>query len=307
MTKNHRTLKPLSRFPTLTPVPTRYLWPFGLSFVIFWLAPLISGLQLSFFSDTLFGKPEFVGLEHYLKLAKDERFLLALGNTVLFTGVTILTILPLGFALALILQKVAPQKKHLFTFCLLLPGLTPPTVLAFLFLLIFNGRYGMLNTLFVTPFGFETLDWIKDPALIRVSLLLQAIWRWTGFMTLFMLAGLDAIPKSYFAIAKLEGANPFTTITKITLPLMRNVFIFTAIVLFLDAFVLFQGAYVLLGGSGGTGDAGLLLVSYTYFTGFTLGKFGSSAAMSFTLVPFLVGILGLLIFSRSKKASEPGS
>ena len=131
--------------------------------------------------------------------------------------------------------------------------------------------------------------------------MLQAIWRWTGFITLFMLAGLESLPKNYFALAKVEGASAVQTLIRVTTPLMRNVFIFTAIILFLDAFVLFQGAYVLLGSSGGTGDAGLLLVAYTYFTGFTLGKFGSSAAMSFSLVPFLITAIYFLAFARSKK------
>jgi ABC-type sugar transport system permease subunit len=84
----------------------------------------------------------------------------------------------------------------------------------------------------------------------------------------------------------------------VTLPQLRHVLAFTAVFLFLDAFVLFEGAYVLLGGSGGTLDAGLLLVAYAYLTAFTFGKFGSAAAMSFSIVPFLMLAVWLLLGRR---------
>jgi len=75
---------------------------------------------------------------------------------------------------------------------------------------------------------------------------------------------------------------------------------FAAVFLFLDAFVLFEGGYILLGGSGGTMDAGLLLVAYTYLTAFTLGKFGSAAAMGFSVVPLLMMAVWILLQGRKR-------
>ena len=75
--------------------------------------------------------------------------------------------------------------------------------------------------------------------------------------------------------------------------MLRHVMLFAAVYLVVDAFALFSGAYVLLGGSGGTGDAGLLLVNYTYQTAFTFGQFGTAAAMSLMLVPAMILVLGL--------------
>jgi ABC-type sugar transport system permease subunit len=78
---------------------------------------------------------------------------------------------------------------------------------------------------------------------------------------------------------------------------------FAAAFLLLDTFVLFEGAYVLLGGSGGTRDAGLLMVSYAYFTAFTLGNFGTAAAMSFISLPLLLIALAALLASAGKTRS----
>ena len=135
--------------PKLRPAPLGFFIPFGLAFIAFWFIPLIYGFSISLYEDTLFRESAFVGLKHYTTIFNDTRYLLALKNTVIYTCLIIFTILPLSYLLALLLQKSYHRFKGSLTFCLLLPGLTPPTVLAFLFLLIFNGRYGILNNLFV--------------------------------------------------------------------------------------------------------------------------------------------------------------
>ena len=86
--------------------------------------------------------------------------------------------------------------------------------------------------------------------------------------------------------------------------MLSYVLAFTAVFLFLDACVLFEGAYILLGGSGGTLDAGLLLVSYTYLTAFTLGRFGSAAAMGFSMVPILMAAVWLLLLRGRGRAER---
>jgi multiple sugar transport system permease protein len=184
----------------------------------------------------------------------------------------------------------------------MLPGLTPPAVLAFLYILIFNGPHGMLNGLISMPLGLPMIDWIRDPRFIKVSLMFLTLWRWSGFITLILLSGMEGIPKSYYDLARSEGAGPFQIFKYVTLPLLSHVLAFAAIFLFLDAFVLFEGGYLLLGGSGGTMDAGLLIVAYTYLTAFTLGKFGSAAAMGFTMVPLLMMAVWLLLLSRKRNA-----
>jgi ABC-type sugar transport system permease subunit len=97
--------------------------------------------------------------------------------------------------------------------------------------------------------------------------------------------------------------------------MLSHVLAFTSVFLFLDACVLFEGAYILLGGSGGTLDAGLLLVAYTYQTAFTLGRFGSAAAMGFSMVPLLMIAVWLLLLrgrgraerSRAAVARDPSA
>lgn len=283
-----------ARAPSPTRVPTGLLLPFVLCAASFWLFPVIDGFLLSLQSNTLYGPSHYVGLEHYRALLKDPRFLLALTNTIVYAALTVMVVVPLALAMALLMRRCFPPASAVVRFCLLLPGVTPPLVLALLFVLVFSGRHGLLNSL-TGSLGAPPVDWIQDPRAIKISLVMQATWRWAGFIALCLLSALEGIPREYYDIARAEGASPFATFRFITLPLLRRVLLFATVVLILDAFVLFSGAYVLLGGSGGTSDAGLLLITYMYQTAFRYGRFASAAAMAYVCVPLLIALIAPIL------------
>jgi multiple sugar transport system permease protein len=282
--------------------PFLLLAPFFAALAMFWLVPLARGLLLSTESNTLFGEPVFTGLANYRALAADPRYWHALRNTALYCGMVLLAVLPFSLLLAHALRRAYAGFRGVLQFCLLLPGLTPPLVLALLYLLVFHGPHGLLNAVFLQPLGLPNLDWITDPRLIKFSLVLLMLWRWTGFMTLIFLSGLEGIPRAYYDAARAEGASGWQRFRHVTAPVLRPVSAFAAAFLLLDAFVLFEGAYVMLGGSGGSLDAGLLLVSYAYFKAFTLGHFGTAAAVSFSSLPLLL----LALFAILAAGRPPG-
>lgn len=292
--------------------PFLLLAPFFAVLGLFWLVPLARGVRISLQTNTLFGEPAFAGLAHYAALAGDERYLHAVRNTVVYCGLVLLAVLPFSLLAAHALRRAWRPLRGPLQFCLLLPGLTPPLVLALLYLLVFHGPQGLLNMVFLQPFGLPDLDWIRDPRLIKFSLVLLMLWRWTGFMSLIFLSGLEGVPRAYYDAARIEGASAWQRLRHVTLPVLRPVTAFAAAFLLLDAFVLFEGAYVLLGGSGGTLDAGLLLVSYAYFQAFTLGNFGTAAALSLSSVPLLLIALFVLLAAgrppgAARRAAASGS
>jgi ABC-type sugar transport system permease subunit len=269
------------------------LLPFFVFFVVFWLVPLLGGLRMSFYSNELYGTSRFVGGDHYRALLADPRYFKALRNTALYASYSIGCILPLAVLLAHLLQSAWRSIRPFLTFLLLLPALTPPAVLALLFLLVFHGREGLLNQLIVLPLGFKAVNWLKDPSFILPALVLQTVWRWTGFITLFVLAGMDGIPRVLYDAARMSTESRWHLFRTVTYPFLKPVLVFSAVYLMVDAFSLFSGAYVLLGGSGGTADAGLVLVSYIYQQAFTFGKFGTASAISLSVAPFLLLALAL--------------
>lgn len=267
------------------------LAPYFLLFTLFWLLPLIGGVRLSLESNVLFGDAEFVGLKHYRDLIGDGRFLKALVNTALFAAGGMLIILPLALLLAQALKTTHRRLRPWLMFALLVPGLTPPVVLALLFLLVFHGEAGLLNQWFVLPLGGTAINWLKDPSFILPALVLQSVWRWTGFITFFFVSAMNAVPTALYEAAHLETDSRWLIWRSVTLPRLRPVIFFAAIYLTIDAFSLFSGAYVLLGGSGGTADAGLLLVTYIYHQAFVLGQFATASAVSVLIAPLLLALL----------------
>lgn len=282
--------------------PLALLLPFFLLYVLFWLVPLAQGLRLSLFDESIYGGGVFVGLANYSALLRDSRFLLALFNTAFYAVGVLSTVVPLALALALLLGRVRGRLRETCQFCLLLPSLSAPAVLAIFFLLAFNGPDGLLNRLVLLPLGLPEINWLQDPWAVRFALVMQGVLRWTGLMAFLLAAGLSGIPRVYDEMARLEGATSYQRLRHLTLPLLRPQLAFVALFLIFDAFVLFDGAYVLLRGSGGVADAGLLLVTYSYQSAFSSGDLGYAAAMSYTLVPLLVLFIWLFVRFREARA-----
>ena len=277
--------------------PFLFLLPFLFFLLLFWLIPLVGGVKMSLQANGL-GQAQYVGLAHYKALASDERYVTALRNSFIYTLASIVVIVPLALWLAHLLRTTFRRLRPALTFALLLPALTPPSVLAVLFLMVFHGRNGLLNQLFVMPLGLEPVDWLKDPDFILTGLVLQTAWRWTGFMTFFILAGIEGIPRVYYEAARLATGSRWRQFWHVTLPQLRPVLLFVAVYLVVDGFSLFSGAFVLLGGSGGTADAGLLTITYVYQKS-RFFEYGTASAISISLLPLMLLLLwGCLFLGR---------
>jgi len=280
--------------------PFLFLLPFLFFLLLFWLIPLVGGVKMSLQANGL-GQAQYVGLAHYKALASDERYVTALRNSFIYTLASIVVIVPLALWLAHLLRTTFRRLRPALTFALLLPALTPPSVLAVLFLMVFHGRNGLLNQLFVMPLGLEPVDWLKDPDFILTGLVLQTAWRWTGFMTFFILAGMEGIPRVYYEVARLATASRWRQFWHVTVPQLWPVLLFVAVYLVVDGFSLFSGAFVLLGGSGGTADAGLLTITYV-FQKTRFFDYGTAAAISVSLLPLMLLLLWGCLFLRRRTA-----
>jgi ABC-type sugar transport system permease subunit len=132
---------------------------------------------------------------------------------------------------------------------------------------------------------------------------MQAVWRWTGFITLFYLCAMEAIPIVQYEAARLEGAGWWRTLGTVTLPGVRHIGIFAGIFLGVDAIASYSGAYSLHGPSGGTLDAGLLLVPYVYQLGSASGgqlDYPAAAAVSLLVAPVLA-LVAWFVLTVSKR------
>ena len=285
------------------------LGPFVLLWILFWLVPLGWGFELSLqdsshgFSNSVEHQVQYVGFDNFERTLNDPKFQKALINSLKYVVGSVICIVPLGFLLAVALFDIPRFARGVITFMLLIPGLALPGAMSKLFYLFFHGREGALNQYLVIPLGLDPINWMMDPDFIMPSLVMQAVWRWTGVVSLFFLCGLEAIPRWQFELAKLEGFKNGAKFRMILITGVRKLAIFVSVFLIVDGVAAFSGAYTLLGGSGGMLDAGLLLVTYVYQVAFPggSGRFDlpGAAAMSLLVAPLVAGLLFLMLKSRS--------
>ena len=142
-----------------------------------------------------------------------------------------------------------------------LPYVTSLIAISYVFSLLFDRDYGLLNLL-LDAVGISKVAWLGTPAMARISLDLLIIWRWLGYNMILMLAGLQSIDGQLYEAAKIDGANTFQVFWRITFPLMRPIMLFCLMLSTIGTFSLFTEPLVLTG--GGPANATITPVLYLY-------------------------------------------
>ena len=203
---------------------------------------------------------------------------------------------PIKLFLALILSSILndPKLKYkgLFRTLVFLPCATSLVSSALIFKSLFS-LDGLVNVLFV-KWGIldEAFNWLDDPIWAKVVIILTITWRWTGYNTVFFLAGLQNIDSSIYEAARIDGANPIQSFFRITLPQLKPVILLTAIMSTNGTLQLFDEVRNLTG--GGPGNATLTISQYIYNLSFRFNpQFGYAATVSYAIL-ILVALLSFI-------------
>lgn len=215
-----------------------FLLPAALLYGIFQLYPLMSAALNSLYSFNGFDRQEFIGLDNFIilftKQPYNEFFFNAFGHNWIYFFVTVLTQLIISLVLALMIHSKI-KGKEFFKSVFFLPKLLSVIVIGFLFSLILNPTRGALNSL-LEGIGLETLTrpWLGDMSTALLSIIFVDSWASIGFSMLIFLAGLQAIDQEIFEAARMDGANSFTVLTRITLPMLGPALMIMSVLVLLD-------------------------------------------------------------------------
>ena len=193
-----------------TITPYLFLAPFFIVYSIFLLYPVIDAFLLSFNERVGISTPHFVGLQNYLDLLHDERYLKALLNTTLYALASVFILSPLALLVALAVRSFVVPSVNMRSFyrvAFFLPNITSFVVIALMFGLVFDTDFGLLNA-FLEAIGQPTHNWLRSETLALPSIVLVAIWTYLGINSLYFLAGLQNIPDELSEAAQLDGAEP---------------------------------------------------------------------------------------------------
>ncbi|HEV8636552.1 MAG TPA: sugar ABC transporter permease [Chloroflexota bacterium] len=273
-------------------MPYLFIAPFFILFLIFLAYPIVDAFVLSFMRQQGIQEPTFVGLTNYTNMVQDPRYLRSLSNTSLFALGSVFILSPLAFILAITINSRLvpwPNAKSVYRLAFFVPLLTSAVVVSLMFGILYDYQSGFLNGIIASLLGEEAkVGWIRDPKVALWSILILAIWQFTGLNSLYFLAGLQNIPKEMEEAAIIDGAGRWALLTRITLPLLRPVILFVVVQAINGSYHLFIQPYLLTG--GGPSDATVTMTMYLYQTGFSYFNLGYASAIGYSLVVIIVAL-----------------
>ncbi len=271
-----------------TLAPYVFIAPFYLIFLAFGLLPILFSLIVSLYDWRGTAPSTFVGLQNYQILFQDPALYKALWNTVYVWIGSVPPIILMALTFAVLLNAQRQRLRSLLRTIYFLPVVTSLVITGLIFGHLFSRSYGLVNGL-LAHVGVAPINWLAEPAWMKLVLIVALLWRWTGNDMVIMLAGLQSIPPDIYEAAQVDGATAVQAFWRITLPLMRPVILFDAIISTIGTFNLFAEPFVLFGGpGGGMAQAGLLTGTLLYQNSFVYFKFGYGAAIAWVVAAIII-------------------
>jgi multiple sugar transport system permease protein len=247
-------------------------------------------LALSRFEIAFMANPEFVGLGNFQRLATDDNFVRSWTNTLTISVGAVVVEFLVGLGLALLFYEPL-RGAGIVKPLLIVPLMIPPVVVGLNFRLILD-TFGPLNAL-VGFLGIAPVDWLGQPNLARVSIILTDLWQWSPFMFLILLAGLQAIPVEMLDAARVDGSSRWNLFRYIMWPMLIPSIAVALAFRFVDAIKIFDIVYMLT--SGGPAGSTDVISLYVYRTAFRFGSLGYAAAMAVVIVAFSSVVVWILL------------
>ncbi|MBA7518932.1 L-arabinose transport system permease protein AraP [subsurface metagenome] len=280
--------------------PYLFLLPFLVTFFIFFLWPILFNLGMTFTDWHGARGGNYIGIKNYVELVKSTMFRKAALNTLWYAVVGGGVLLPLGFAVAYLLNGSITVGKKFFRTLFFLPVAAPPVLMALVFVIIYDWHYGILNYL-LSIVGGAPQNWLGDVAFTKLSVIVVFIWRLLGLVMIYYLVGLQGLDVNMIEAAKVDGANGRQTILYIILPSLKPVILFISVVVTIEVFQIFQEphtlfSFVFMGASGGPEDSALSMMQYIHRIGFSYQELGKAA----TAVVFLFSVVIVITILQLK-------
>ena len=262
--------------------------------------PVLYTLVLSFTNWNLTsGMPlSFNGINSYLRVLSEPRFLHALGRTFSFTFFAVAIEAVLGVAIALILNR-AFVGKSVAKLLLLLPLVATPVAVGIVFNLFYDPTIGLVNYL-LQAVGLPQGLWVSDARSVLAALIIVDVWQWTPMITLIVLAGLAGLSEEPVEAARVDGASEWQILRHVTIPMVMPVILTAVILRLIDALKTFDIIFAMTGGGPGYASETLNIMGFKY--SFEYFRMGQSSVI--LVVLFFVVFLCSLAIMKLRASSE---
>ncbi len=289
--------------------PYLYISPFFLLFALVGLFPLGYTAFVSVHDWNLIGgKGDFVGLENYQQVLQQPLFWKGLRNTF---SIFLLSSVPqvlIGLFLAAMLDANL-RAKTFWRMGVLLPYVVMPVAVGMIFNKIFADQSGMANAI-LAKLGIEPIAWHADVLASHIAIATMVDFRWTGYTTLILLAGMQAIPNDLYEAAVVDGAGRWRSFRSITVPSLKPTIIFVVITSTIGGLQIFDEPRMFnQTGNGGSDRQWMTVTMYLYELGWGAQKsFGRASAVAWILflIILVIGGINFMITQRISGTDSKG-
>lgn len=277
-----------------------FIWPTLILLILINIFPLFYSLYLSFTDYSVISNkaPEWVGFANFTRMLNSEKvwgyFAITGRYALLSVGLQTL----LGFGLALLLRSKFKASGFLTTL-ILIPMMLSPVVVGLFWKMMFNPSFGIFNYLLGFTNPSTSPQWLADPNLALLAIVIVDVWMWTPFVMLLCLSGLTAIPEYLYEAAAIDRASPWFQFWRITLPQVAPLLLIAVLFRTIEAFKAFDLVMGLTG--GGPGDATQTISVEIYSQAF-LGQFrtGRASALAYIVLVIIIAVSNLYIRQINK-------
>ena len=271
--------------------------PTWIFLVLVVLIPFFYGVYISFLNINLasFLPPSFVGFDNYQTVLAASETWSTLRITLIITFIGLLTQIPIGILLALVLHENLRGTK-IFRSILITPMLLTPVAVGLTYRFMFDTDLGVINWA-LGSIGIEKVNWLGSQTSALFAIIIVDSWQSIPFVMLLVLAALTAISPSLYEAARVDGASVSQIFRRITLPLITPTLLVITMIKIMDFLKLFDTLFILT--RGGPGNATTTLGLWTYKTGFVFLEFSRAAALG-----VIITIITLPVYFLWRRASR---
>jgi multiple sugar transport system permease protein len=269
-----------------------FILPAIINFTMFRYVPILEAARASLYQYSLLGGyRDFIGLDHYTRMISDPVFWQSLKVTVLFVIYKVPIQIVLSLALAVLLQRET-FGAGIVRSAILTPMVTSVIVVSIIWAMMYHSQQGLIQSM-LGAVGIPRQAFLSDAGRALPAVTVMMIWKDLGFSLIILLAGLKAIPATYYEAALVDGANAWEAFRRVTIPLLMPVLMFAVVTQAVFSFQVFTPVYQMT--KGGPLDATKVLVYYIYQQGFRFQDMGYASAISIVTLSLLLIVSYLLM------------
>lgn len=255
----------------------KYLMPIYIVYGFAVLLPLIIALIYSLFDH----RGAFVGLQQYITLAQDGDFWISFKNNLIVVVICVVGQVGIAFIISTLLQTRFLKMRNLHRIAIFLPVVLAPVVTGYLWTLIYNYRFGLLNWL-TGLFGREPALWLDNPDWVIYTVSIPLVWQYVGLYLIIFLAGMQNISSDIHDAVEIDGANWRQKTWYVTLPLLKGVMQVALLLCVSGTMKTFDHIFVMTG--GGPGTSSMVMAQYAYNNAFLMSRTEYASAISIGMI-----------------------